>query len=239
MATRLLHLSPRSGIVAVFVAALCVRIAVVIRSGGYLGDFGYDPGVYYAGGDALIHGRLPYRDFVFLHPPVMLFVAAPFALLGHLTSDHLGFAAANIGFAFLGALNASLVTMVGRRLGLSHRAALIGGGFYAVWLAAGGAEYLIRLEPLGNTALLAGLLVLLRPGARSSLPAMSGAGALLALAAEVKIWFAAPFILVAVWAARATAAVPCSRCWRVRRQRRSWWTRRSPSWPDAACSRWW
>ena len=49
-----------------------------------LGDNGYDDGVHYAAAASLIHGRLPYRDFLFLQPPAMVLAASPFAWLGSL-----------------------------------------------------------------------------------------------------------------------------------------------------------
>ncbi len=59
--------------------AVAARVAVIVRHGGLHGDFGYDPGVYFAAGDAFVHGRLPYRDFVLIHPPLEMLVLAPFA----------------------------------------------------------------------------------------------------------------------------------------------------------------
>jgi hypothetical protein len=51
----------------VFLVAASCRLAVILRSGGLRGDFAYDAPLYFAASDALIHGRMPYRDFVFLH----------------------------------------------------------------------------------------------------------------------------------------------------------------------------
>jgi len=150
----------------------------------------------------LLHGRIPYHDFVLLHPPVVMLALLPAALLGHLTSDHTGFMAANLGFSVIGALNAVLVAMVARRLGLTNRAAMVGGLLYAVWFAPSVAEYSARLEPLGNFFLLLGLLALVsavdqeRPRRRLLLAA---AGALLATAANTKIWFIVPLFVAVGW----------------------------------------
>jgi alpha-1,2-mannosyltransferase len=188
-----------AGEVVVFALAMAARLAVVLTSGGFGGNYGYDAGVYYSAGDALIHGRIPYRDFVLLHPPGLMLVLAPFAWLGRLTSDHAGFVTASLAFTALGAVNAVLVVRVARRMGLASRPALVGGGFYALWYGAIRAEYLPRLEPLGNFLLLAGMLALLAAAdSRRSWPAVAG-GFALGAAASVKIWWVVPMLLVLAW----------------------------------------
>ena len=39
----------------------------------------YDDGVYYSAATALVHGQLPYRDFLLLQPPGIAVLLAPFA----------------------------------------------------------------------------------------------------------------------------------------------------------------
>jgi hypothetical protein len=187
------------GEVVVFAVALLARLGVVVTSGGFGGDYGYDAGVYYAAGDALVHGRVPYRDFVLLHPPGLMLVLAPFAWLGRLTSDHAGFVTASLAFSALGAVNAVLVVRVARRMGVGPWPALLGGGFYALWYGAIRAEYLPRLEPLGNFLMLAAMLALLAAAdSGRGWPAVAG-GFGLGAAAGVKIWWAAPMLLVLAW----------------------------------------
>ena len=147
----------RRAAVGVFLLALAARLFLVLHSGGFLGDYGYDGPVYYTASESLLHGRVPYRDFVLIHPPGIMLALAPFAQLGRLTTDHTGFVTANVIFLILGAVNAALVVAVARRMGLSIRAAAAGGAFYALWSGSTGAEYLVRLEPLGNFLLLLGL----------------------------------------------------------------------------------
>ncbi len=58
------------------------------RDGGLAG---YDPPTYYTAAAALLHGRMPYHgDFIFVHPPLVILVGLPFALLGRLTSARPG-----------------------------------------------------------------------------------------------------------------------------------------------------
>lgn len=117
--------------------AVGVRLAYVALSpGGFGGNFGYDSGVYYAASDALLHGRLPYRDFVLLHPPGLMLALTPFAAVGRLTTDHAGFIAGNAGFAVLGGVNAALVVVVARHLSVGRFAATLGGLGYGIWYSA-------------------------------------------------------------------------------------------------------
>jgi alpha-1,2-mannosyltransferase len=189
----------RRAAVGVFLLALAARLFLVLHSGGFLGDYGYDGPVYYTASESLLHGRVPYRDFVLIHPPGIMLALAPFAQLGRLTTDHTGFVAANIVFLILGAVNAALVVAVGRRMGLSIRAAAAGGAFYALWSGSTGAEYLVRLEPLGNFLLLLGLFAFFtaRRTADWRWPALAGLA--LGAAAGVKIWWSLPLLIVLLW----------------------------------------
>lgn len=183
----------------VFVVAFAARLAPVLASGGLGGNFSYDPGVYYAAADALTFGRLPYRDFVLLHPPGIMLALSPFAALGRITSDHTGFMAAQVGFMLLGAVNAVLVVRVARRFAVPSGAALTGGLFYAVWLGSVNAEDVARLGALGAFAFLCGLLAVssARPaGARTRFLL---AGLAFGAAASTKIWWAAPVLVVLGW----------------------------------------
>ena len=190
----------RADAALVFVIALAARLAVVVFShGGPLGSFGYDGSVYYASADALTFGRLPYDDFVLLHPPALMLALTPFALLGRLTTDHAGFVAANTAFAVLGAINAMLVLCIARRMQLGRTAALLGGLFYAVWSNAIGGEYSIRLEPLGSCAFLCALLALSSTATTGRRRGLLFAGAALGVAASTKIWWIVPVLIVLVW----------------------------------------
>lgn len=185
----------------VFLLALVPRLGLVLLSrGGLGGNFGYDPAVYYTSADALVHGRLPYRDFVLLHPPALTITLTPFALLGRLTSDHVGFVLGNIAFMVLGAVNASLVVVVGRRLQVSEHAALLGGLFYALWLGTATTEISTRLEPLGSFFFLSGLWALL--GVRGPMQRrLFVAGLALGASTCVKIWWIVPLLVLLVWQA--------------------------------------
>src|SRR4051812_22224709 len=181
---------------AVAVVAVVARGWLVLGHAGLAGLEGYDDGVYYAGAAALVAGRSPYGDFVFLHPPGILLALSPFAALGAVTSDPVGIGAARVAFWLLGGLNAALVARVAGRHGWSAGGA--GALGCALSYPAMFAERTALLEPLGNTALLVALLLLGRataPSARASWLA----GAAIGLAACVKIWMVVPLAVVFVW----------------------------------------
>ena len=183
-----------------FVLALVPRFGLVLLSrGGLTGNFGYDPAVYYTSADALVHGRLPYRDFVLLHPPALMITLTPFAVLGRLTSDHVGFIVGNIAFMILGAGNATLVVVVARRLRIPAHAAVLGGIFYALWLGVVTTETSSRLEPLGSFFFLLALWALL--GQERTRNRLLLGGMALGASAAVKIWWIAPLVVLVGWEA--------------------------------------
>jgi alpha-1,2-mannosyltransferase len=184
--------------VAVALVAFAARFWVVLHGHGFYALAGYDQGVYYAAADALVHGLRPYGGFLLLHPPGIMLLLSPFAVLGSVTSDSTGMAVARFAVVLLGALNAVLVTWVARRFGLV--AGVAGGLFYALWAPVVVLENQTRLEPFGNTCLLLALLGLLRRRAQP----VSGrvqvlAGAALGAGAAVKIWGVLPLLVVLGW----------------------------------------
>ncbi len=191
--------APFAGIVAL---AFLVRLVPVLATGGLHGDFTYDDGVYFGSAVALVHGRIPYRDFLLLHPPGILYVLAPFAVLGNVTGSATALAIARVAFMALGAVNTGLVMVVARRW--SRRAAIAAGLLYAVMPAAVLVERTTWLIAPQNTLLLLALAVLLHaqasgipPGPRRS--ALSGA--LAGLAVGVQIWGIVPLGVMLTWLA--------------------------------------
>jgi hypothetical protein len=184
------------GEVPVFAVALLARMVPALAGAGFGGLYRYDPGVYYAAGTALGFGRLPYTDFVFLHPPAILLVLSPFGWLGRATSDHAGFVTASVGFMILGAVNAVLVMRIARRMRLGARPATLGGVFYALWPGALAAEWELRLEAFGNFCVLVGLLAWFAARDSMNRRPMLLSGIALGVAAVVKIWFVVPLLIL-------------------------------------------
>ena len=187
-------------IVGVVVAvALAARLVPMLRGGGLFGLGNSDDGVYYASAIALVHGQLPYRDFLLLHPPGIVVALAPFAALGRLIGEHEGFALARLGWVLLGAVNAVLVSRILRPIGLVGAA--LGGLCYAVLYPAVYVEWTTQLQGLGNTLLLVSLLLLSkgRTARLGTTATLILAGSLLGAAATVKIWGVVAVLLVVGW----------------------------------------
>jgi hypothetical protein len=183
-----------AALLAVAVLAVVVRVRLLVQSGGLDGLDGYDDGVYYAAADALVHGRLPYRDVLLLQPPGAILALTPFAWFGALTQDPFGVAAARLCFIGVGGLNAVLAMRIGRRFGLT--AAVLAGVGYAVFFPAAYSERSSLLEPLGTCGLLAA--VLLADGAaRHPRAGMLLAGAAAGIALGMRIWYVVPVALIA------------------------------------------
>ncbi len=175
---------------------------MLIADAGLDGLHAYDDGVYYAGAVAMAFGRMPYADYLFLHPPGILVALLPFAELGRLTSDSSGLATARVAFWVLGALNAALVTRIAARYGIVP--AGIAGLLYALWYPARYAERIPLLEPPGNTALLVALLLLTRTKRPVSPLAQVLAGSVLGLSVCFKIWMVVPAAVIVLWLATST-----------------------------------
>ena len=194
--------------VAVATVALFARLVPVLRGGGLRGVGGYDDGVYFAASEAVVHGRVPYRDFVLLHPPFLPYLLTPFALLAHWVGDADAWAAARVFAMLVGVVSALLVMVVLRPYGTL--AAVTGGLLYAVWFPALNAEFSTLLEGPSNLLLLLALVLLSRQrragtGRWAAGPAGGdwrtelAAGAALGLAASTKIWGVVPYLVVVVW----------------------------------------
>ena len=189
---------PASVWLPIALLAFVARLLPTLHGGGLGGIDDYDEGVYFAGAQALTAGRLPYRDFVLLHPPGILLLLVPFAALARVVSDHRAFELARLAFMALGSLNAALTAAVARRARLGGpAAAVVAGVLYAVWPPAIDAESSTLLTPLNTLGLLIALLLLYRRTARPSDEFLAGVA--LGAAAAVKIWGVVPLVVMLGW----------------------------------------
>jgi alpha-1,2-mannosyltransferase len=200
--------------VVVFVVALANRLLPVLRGAGLSGVLGYDDGVYYAGAVGLVHGRLPYRDFLFLHPPGVLLALAPVAATGRWLGETSGWEGSRLVWMLMGCVT-SLI-LVGALLPMGRLAAAVAGCVYSVFPGAVLVERTTLLEGLTNVCLAAALALLIREFASTppdvgaargrTLLAPAAAGAILGFATAVKIWGVVPLTVVCVFAVIAIEA---------------------------------
>jgi hypothetical protein len=178
------------------VAAFAFRIVPVLAGGGLQGRLGYDDGVYFGAAEALVHGVLPYRDYLLLHPPGIVVTLVPFALLGNVIGDPTAFAVARVGVMALGALNCVLAALVAGRNDRS--AGLLAGALYAAWSTAASAEDTTDLHAPQSTLVLLALLVLVQPGRVSPRRAVL-AGLALGFATSIQVWQVVTGAVVLWW----------------------------------------
>ena len=181
--------------------AFLVRLVPVLVRGSLYGVQMYDDGVYFGAALAMVQGLVPYRDFLFLHPPGILYLTAPFAALSNALGDPNAFAAARIAFTLLGAINTGLVVILASRMG--RRCALLAGLLYAVWPAAVIVERTTWLIGPQITLLLVAMLAL-KFGGDAGTPAVRSRRALIAglamgLAFSTQVWNAVPGAILLVW----------------------------------------
>ena len=182
-------------LVAVGVGAVgfVVRLLVLLHTDGPLGSSAYDDGVYYAASASFVHGRWPYADFLFLQPPAILLVGAPFAALGAVVGDPTGVVVARLAWIGVGASGCALVAgIAGRR---SLPAGIIAGVCAACFYPLAYGERSTLLEPLGTVVLLVAILV----RERGTPWAAVLAGAIAGTAVDVKIWFVVPVLVLAAF----------------------------------------
>ncbi|HYP43836.1 MAG TPA: glycosyltransferase 87 family protein [Propionibacteriaceae bacterium] len=187
-------------VLVIFLVAFAARLLPTLNGSGLFGLHFYDDGVHFGAAVGLVHGRLPYRDFLLLHPPGIVVILAPFAEIGRWISDGRGFGLARLAFMALGGVNAVLVSHYLRDVG--RFAAWFGGLFYALFWPAVYSEHTVLLEGPANTCLLLALLLLTRrDGLAPRNARLLGAGALLGLAMTVKMWGVVPVLVLFGWLA--------------------------------------
>ena len=191
-------LSKRNVIVTAF-AAIVVAIAgygqFVL---GYLAHrTWYDDGVYMGAATRLSHGVVPYRDFVFLHPPGIILLLTPYAIVGR----WVGTASANeaarlliMGAAIAGVILFARVVRLRPTLALA-----VGLAVFALHPDVVVADQAVYLEPLLIVACLVGT-ALVFDGEQLAAAHWRWwlGGAVFGLACVFKLWAVFPILAVVV-----------------------------------------
>ncbi|HJQ36774.1 MAG TPA: glycosyltransferase family 39 protein [Thermoanaerobaculia bacterium] len=170
-------MSARRALLGVAFAAFAIRLAALFVHGGPLAaPTGYDDGVYFSSSALWLRGLLPYRDFVLVHPPGILWV---FALTSWLPDPGVAFAAARVLACIAGGVSTLLIGCI-----VTRAAGPLGGiaaaALYALYPDAVTAERSAYLEPFLNLAVLSSMF------ARERRPFLSGV--LCGAACAIKFW---------------------------------------------------
>jgi alpha-1,2-mannosyltransferase len=193
--------------------ALALRLFLLTRPGFLTsGTVEYDDGVYLGAALRLLHGALPYKDFAFVQPPGIVVVALPGAVIGSLTSQATGLAAARV----LSVLASTACVPLAGRL-VRHRGALacaVTAGLLAVYPADVLSGRTLLLEPWMNLACLLAANAAFREGRLASPRWLAWAGVAFGCGVAIKFWAAFP---AAVLLAVCLIARPPAETSRVRR----------------------
>ncbi|MBV9660603.1 MAG: hypothetical protein JO337_05550, partial [Acidimicrobiales bacterium] len=130
------------------------------------GTHEYDDGVYMGAALRFVEGVMPYRDFVIVHPPGILLLMAPIALIGKVVGSDTSMAMARDLTALIAAGNVILAAVVVRHRG--WKASLIAGTALACFPMAPAADSTLLLEPYLVFFSLLGLVVMFRDGRLAS-----------------------------------------------------------------------
>jgi hypothetical protein len=180
----------------VAVAGFLLRVAGLLGRGGPLAAAtGYDDGVYFSASALLLRGVLPYREFVFVHPPGILYFLAP---VSWIPDPALGFVLARLLACAVGGVNAYLVGRIVTRAAGTF-GGVVAAVLYALYPDAVTAERSAYLEPFLNLACLLSVWLWLDEKRR---PFVSGV--LAGVACAVKFWGG-------IWVLAAIASTPRGR----------------------------
>ena len=167
--------------VLAFSAAL-LRAWPLIHWGGWQVPVDYDEGVYSSAAQLLFKGVLPFRDFVFVHPPGLLYFLGTTALLPRLDPSQI-FVASRFIAVLVGGANVWLVGQLACKW-RGPIAGLIAAALYATYPEVVTVERGPFLEPVLNLVCLGSAVIWLRLPSRASTWLT---GALLGCAVAVKL----------------------------------------------------
>ncbi|RKG73290.1 glycosyltransferase 87 family protein [Corallococcus terminator] len=213
LATSSLPLPPRSWrdglpwpLVLVALGAWVLRALAFFHRTGPLGyPMDYDEGVYFSAASLLLRGDLPYRDFIFVHPPGALLLWAPGAALTLGLDTGAAYGVARYAAATVGALCVFLAGRIAWRA-WGPLAGCVAALAYAAYPEAVLVERGTFLEPLLNVLCL-GFANLWLASDTSSRARRIGAGVLIGLAVSVKL-------PGGLWLVAALLARPWKETWR-------------------------
>ena len=196
------RLSPVTlAIIATTALALFLRLWQLTKHGYLLGVTEYDDGVYFGGAVRLIHGTVPYKDFITVQPPGVMLLMSPVAAL----AGPLGTAKAlAIGRILTACAGAGGVTLTG--LAIRHRGVLpvaVAGGFLAVYPDGVYAAHTVLIEPWLVLFCLAGTLAVMDGDHLAGRWQRLGAGGIaFGFAGVCKAWAVFPVLVLLAGMAR-------------------------------------
>ena len=190
-------LTPVGAVIAVAtLLALGLRGYQLARPGHLLGVGDYDDGADFGSALRLIHGVLPYRDFVIVQPPGITLLMTPAALLSKLAGTAWAIAAGRILTALAGASAVLLAGLLVRHRGVL--ATMLTCGIVAIYPGGVQAAHTVLLEPWLTAFCLVGALAVFEGDRMASGRRLAWGGVALGFAGAIKVWAIIPVAVIAV-----------------------------------------
>jgi hypothetical protein len=191
-----------AAIVIITALGLALRLYQLSRPDYLIGVTEYDDGTDFGSAILLIHGDLPYRDFIMVQPPGITLLMAPVALVTKGIGTAWGMGVGRILTALAGAAAVAMGGLLVRHRGLL--AVILTCGILAVYPAAVQAAHTVLLEPWLVLFCLAGMLAVFDRDGLASTRRLVWGGVAFGFAGAIKVWAILPVlvILVLILAAR-------------------------------------
>jgi alpha-1,2-mannosyltransferase len=175
--------------------ALVLRGYQLARPGHLLGVGDYDDGADFGSALWLVHGVLPYRDFVIVQPPGITLLMSPAALLSRLAGTAGAIAAGRILTALAGACAVLLGGLLVRHRGVL--ATTLTCGIIAIYPGSVQAAHTVLLEPWLTASCLAGAVAVF-DGDRltASGRRLIWGGVAFGFAGAIKVWAIIPVAVI-------------------------------------------
>jgi Glycosyltransferase family 87 len=182
-------------IIAASVVGLALRLYQLGRPGYLLGVTEYDDGTDFGSAIRLVHGYLPYRDFIIVQPPGIALLMSPVALLTKGLGTAQAMAVARVVTVLAGAASVPLTGLLVRHRGLL--AATVACGIVAVYPPSIQSAHTVLLEPWLVLFCLAGAVAVF-DGDRltGSTRRLAWGGAAFGFAGAVKVWAVLPVAVI-------------------------------------------
>jgi glycosyl transferase family 87 len=174
---------------------LILRLYQLSRPGFLDGITEYDDGAYFGSAVRLVHGVVPYRDFVMVQPPGITVLMAPLALLAKAIGTHTAFALARVLTACAGAAAVLLAGLLVRRKGVL--AVTLACGILAVYPGGINAAHTVLLEPWLVLLCLLGILAAFEGDElTTNRRRLVWAGVAFGVAGAIKLWAVFPVLVI-------------------------------------------
>jgi alpha-1,2-mannosyltransferase len=186
--------------------AAALRFYQLARPGYLFGVTQYDDGVYFGSAVRFVHGALPYRDFISVQPPGIIWLMTPVALATKAMGTAWGLAVARVLTACADTAGVVLVGLLVRHRGILAVTAAC--GILAVYPEAVGASSTLMLEPWLNLFCLISALAAFDGEKLAGRKRLLWAGVAMGFAGTIKIWAIAPVLVLAVLCATQPRKAP-------------------------------